>query len=97
MRHGRIDRRPRLVPGRVPRPAVFERFYPKLLAGYVYDALESSRRDGGADQVLATLRRCLAKRGPSVALGEDIRIEGKGAIATGLALDGELVQISAYG
>jgi hypothetical protein len=50
-----------------------------------------------AEQVLATLRRCLAKRGPSVALGEDVRIEGKGAIATGLALEGELVQISAYG
>ena len=39
----------------------------------------------------------VAKRGPSVALGEDVRIEGKGAIASGLALDGELVQISAYG
>lgn len=81
----------------VSRPAVFERVYPKLLAGYVYDALESVGETVPAEQVLATLRRCLAKRGPSVALGEDVRIEGKGAIATGLALDGELVQISAYG
>jgi hypothetical protein len=81
----------------VSRPAVFERVYPKLLAGYVYDALESTGETVAAEQVLATLRRCLAKRGPSVALGEDVRIEGKGAIATGLALDGELVQISAYG
>jgi hypothetical protein len=76
---------------------VFERVYPKLLAGYVYDALESVGETVPAEQVLATLRRCLAKRGPSVALGEDVRIEGKGAIATGLALDSELVQISAYG
>jgi hypothetical protein len=81
----------------VSRPAVFERVYPKLLAGYVYDALESVGETVPAEQALATLRRCLAKRGPSVALGEDVRIEGKGAIASGLALDGELVQISAYG
>ena len=81
----------------VSRPAVFERVYPKLLAGYVYDALESTGETVAADQVLATLCRCLAKRGPSVALGEDVRIEGKGAIATGLAFGGELVQISAYG
>jgi hypothetical protein len=76
---------------------VFERVYPKLLAGYVYDALESAGETVAAEQVLATLSRCVAKRGPSVALGEDVRIEGKGAIASGLVLDGELVQISAYG
>ncbi len=81
----------------VSRPAVFERVYPKLLAGYVYDALETAGETVSADQVLATLGRCRAKRGPSVAMGEDVRIEGKGAIATGLAVDGELVQISAYG
>lgn len=81
----------------VSRPAVFERVYPKLLAGYVYDALESAGETMSPDQVLAALRRCLVKRGPSVAIGEDVRIEGKGAIASGLAVDGELVQISAYG
>jgi len=74
-----------------------ERVYPKLLAGYVYDALESAGETVAAEQVLATLSRCVAKRGPSVALGEDVRIEGKGAIASGLAVGGELVQISAYG
>ena len=71
----------------VSRPAVFERVYPKLLAGYVYDALESAGETAPAEQVLATLTRCVAKRGPSVALGEDVRIEGKGAIASGLAVD----------
>lgn len=81
----------------VSRSGVFERVYPKLLAGYAYDALESAGETVAADQVLATLSRCRGKRGPSVALGEDVRIEGKGAIASGLVLDGELVQISAYG
>ena len=65
---------------------------------FFHTNVEGTRRVlDAAEQVLATLSRCVATRGPSVALGEDVRIEGKGAIASGLAVDGELVQISAYG
>jgi hypothetical protein len=38
-----------------------------------------------------------ATRRPSVAVGEDLRVEGKGFLGSGLADGDELVQLSAYG
>lgn len=81
----------------VSRPDVFARIYPKLLAGYAYDAVEPTGKTASAELVLETLGRCTNRRGPSVALGQDIRIEGTGVIGSGLEVDGELVQLSAYG
>jgi hypothetical protein len=81
----------------VSRPDVFAHVYPKLLAGYAYDAVEPSGASASAELVMETLGRCINRRGPSVALGDDIRIEGKGVIGSGLEVDGELVQLSAYG
>ncbi len=71
--------------------------YPKLLAGYVYDAFDPSGEVTSAEAVLEQLARCKKRQTPSVALGEDVRFEGKGVIGSGLAVDGELVQLSAYG
>jgi hypothetical protein len=81
----------------VSRPDVFAHVYPKLLAGYAYDAVEPSGASASAELVMETLGRCINRRGPSVALGDDIRIEGKGVIGSGLEVEGELVQLSAYG
>ena len=81
----------------VSRPAVFERIYPKLLAGYVYDAVDPSGEVTPAEVVIERLSRSKTRRATSVALGDDIRFEGKGVIGSGLAIDGELVQLSAYG
>ena len=49
-----------------------------------------------AEVVIKRLCSCTERRAPSVALGEDVRFEGKGVIGSGLAVDGELVQLSAY-
>jgi hypothetical protein len=76
---------------------VFARLFDKLVAGYAYDAIGAEGEPMPPDQVLATLAGCPHRRGPSVALGEDIRMEGNGAIASGLVADGELIQLSGYG
>lgn len=91
------------LPGRawcldaVSRPDVFARLYRKLVAGYVYDTLGEAGPPVPALDAVAALVRCDLTRRPSVALGSDLRVEGKGVIASGLEVDGELVQISAYG
>jgi hypothetical protein len=37
-----------------------------------------------------------ATRGPSAALGEDVRLRGNGVIGSGLELDDETIQLSAF-
>jgi hypothetical protein len=81
----------------VSRPGVFSRVYPKLIAGYVYDVLDQPGAPAPAEHALDALRQCWLTRRPSVALGEDLRLEGRGLIASGLGVEGELVQLSGYG
>jgi hypothetical protein len=38
----------------------------------------------------------LRRTEPSVGLGEDVRVSAKGLVGSGLELDGELLQLSAY-
>jgi hypothetical protein len=40
--------------------------------------------------------RAELSRQPSVGLGEDLRLRGEQAIGSGLELDGELIQLSAF-
>jgi hypothetical protein len=79
------------------RPAAFARLYPKLLDGYLLDALErldGKPSDGGS--VLAVLEAAARSRGPSAGLGDDVRLRGDGVVGSGLELDGELVQLCAF-
>jgi hypothetical protein len=82
------------------RPEAFARLYPKLLDGYLLDALE--RLDGEsapARELEAFVEAALSasrRREPSVGLGEDVRASAKGLVGSGLELDGELLQLSAY-
>jgi hypothetical protein len=82
------------------RPEAFSRLYPKLLDGYLLDAIDSADMKCGprADlgEFLASLGKAASTRQPSVGLGEDVRLEAEGIIGSGLALEGELVQLSAY-
>jgi hypothetical protein len=84
----------------VSRPDAFARLYPKLRAGYLLDALE--RLDGEparpeqVERFLASASASLHTRGPSAGLGEDLRLRGEGVIGSGLELDGELIQLSAF-
>jgi ARG and Rhodanese-Phosphatase-superfamily-associated Protein domain len=83
----------------VSRPDVFALLWPKLRAGYLLDALE--RLDGPASSERASsfvdeVSAAHATRGPSAGLGEDVRLRGTGVIGSGLALDGETIQLSAF-
>ena len=84
----------------VSRPDAFVSLYPKLRLGYLLDAIE--RLDGKPADT-ATLERFVEAVGsgatvrqPSAGRGEDIRLRGVGVVGSGLALDDELVQLSAF-
>ena len=84
----------------VSRPVAFARLWPKLRAGYLLDALE--RLDGTPTSfaVLPIFMRKVdsadASRQPSVGLGDDVRLRGDRVIGSGLELDGEPIQLSAF-
>ncbi len=84
----------------VSRPDAFALLWPKLRAGYLLDALE--RLDGRATSVerissfVDEVAAARATRGPSAGLGEDVRLRGTGVIGSGLELDGETIQLSAF-
>ena len=81
-------------------PEAFARLYPKLVDGYLLDAIEHldvapvdrARLEGFVGAVTAAPRR----REPSPGLGEDVRLCAKGLVGSGLDLDGELLQLSAF-
>ena len=84
----------------VSRPDAFAHLYPKLLEGYLLDALE--RLDGKPDAGKAVegfLERVgsgQATGGPSAGLGEDLRLRGESVVGSGLELGDELLQLSAF-
>ena len=84
----------------VSRPDAFARMWPKLRAGYLLDAL--GRLDGeatpaaGVEAFVGAVDASLATRQASVGLGEDVRLRGQRVISSGLELDGELIQLSAF-
>jgi hypothetical protein len=82
----------------VSRPDAFARLYPKLLDGYLLDALEVLDGKPGADveAFAAALDGAARSRRPSAGLGEDVRLRGDGVVGSGLELDGELVQLCAF-
>jgi hypothetical protein len=82
------------------RPEAFARLYPKLLDGYLLDAMERlDARPAPAGELEAFVAAALGasrRREPSVGLGDDVRLSAKGLVGSGLELDGELLQLSAY-
>ena len=84
----------------VSRPDAFARLWPKLRAGYLLDALE--RLDGKPTPlaVLPTFLNWVAdaepSRQPSAGLGQDVRLRGEMVIGSGLELEGEVIQLSAF-
>jgi hypothetical protein len=84
----------------VSRPDAFAHLYPKLLEGYLLDAMEDlGGPAAGTAELGAFLEAALAagaRREPSVGMGDDLRLEGPGIIGSGLALQEELIQLSAY-
>lgn len=84
----------------VSRPQAFTVLWPKLRAGYLLDALE--RLDGPAAEparvagFVDEVRDATRATQPSAGLGLDVRLRGPGVIGSGLELDGELLQLSAF-
>ena len=84
----------------VSRPDAFALLWPKLRAGYLLDALE--RLGGRATSVervstfVASIAEAHATRGPSAGLGDDVRLRSPGVVGSGLELDGEVIQLSAF-
>ena len=84
----------------VSRPDAFGEIWPKLRRGYLLDALEHLDRPatqpkrllGFVDEVADSL----VTRGASAGLGSDLRVKGPGVLGSGLELDGETIQLSAY-
>jgi hypothetical protein len=85
---------------RVSQPAAFARLYPKLLAGYLLDAIECldapATTPDTIEGFLLALDGASITRQRSVGLGEDLRLSGEGVVGSGLGLDGELIQLSAF-
>lgn len=84
----------------VSRPEAFAVLYPKLLRGYMLDAVERLDGDvagaGVFEAFMGALGGGRVDRRPSVGLGLDMRVSGNGVIGSGLEVDGEVVQLSAY-
>ena len=74
--------------------------WPKLRAGYLLDALERlDQRPADIERIAGFVDEVAdapATRGASAGLGEDVRLRGPGVIGSGLELDGELIQLSAF-
>ena len=80
----------------VSRPDVFAALHGPLVSGYALDAIGRSPGRvpplAAAQAVLAEIAASPASRAPSVGLGETVH----SASGTGLACDGELIQLSAF-
>jgi hypothetical protein len=81
----------------VSRPDAFARLYPKLLDGYLLDALEHlDEKAAYVEPFVDSVSEARRSRRPSVALGDDLRLRGDTVVGSGLELRGELIQLSAY-
>ncbi len=84
----------------VSRPDAFARLYPKLLDGYMLDAIEGLDGEPAHAEMLASFaaeaESAPRSRSASVALGEDLRLRGSEIVGSGLELEGELIQLCAF-
>jgi hypothetical protein len=84
----------------VSRPNAFARLYPKLLDGYLLDAIEvpdgEPAGDGSVESFVAATLRSTRSRRASAGAGIDLRLRAKRIVGSGLELDGELLQLSAF-
>lgn len=80
-------------------PTAFARLYPKLLDGYLLDALEYGGKAATQERLdifAAAIEHLPRRRSASAGLGEDIRLAGEGVVASGLTLGEELLQLCAF-
>ena len=84
----------------VSRPDAFAELWPKLRVGYLLDALDRLDRPDGDPATARTFSAALAHARitlrPSAGRGEDIRFGTSRIIGSGLQLNDELIQLSAF-
>lgn len=84
----------------VSRPDAFARLWPKLRRGYLLDALERLDGEAAAAETVgafvAAVEACDVTRRPSAGLGDDLRLRGERIVGSGLELEGEVLQLSAF-
>jgi hypothetical protein len=84
----------------VSRPQAFAQLYPKLLDGYLLDALERPRiapvKSQSIEQFVNGITNAARSRRRSPGLGDDLRFRGEGIVGSGLELHGELLQLCAF-
>jgi hypothetical protein len=84
----------------VSRPDAFVRLWPKLRRGYLLDALEALDKPATPqttiDAFVAQVAASPITRQPSAGLGDDLRLRDANVIGSGVELDGELLQLSAF-
>jgi hypothetical protein len=84
----------------VSRPDAFARLYPKLLDGYLLDAIEAldakAASAGDLERFLMAVAAADRSRRRSPGLGDDVRVRGEGVVGSGLELERELIQLSAF-
>ena len=84
----------------VSRPAAFAQLYPKLLDGYLLDALERlDGRPASAERIrrfVTSVEAAPTRRSPSAGVGDDVRLARNGVVGSGLVLREELLQASAF-
>ena len=84
----------------VSRPDAFVELWPKLRTGYLLDALErlDSEPTSGTSVTafVDAVAAADATRHSSAGLGEDVRLRGERIVGSGLELEGEPLQLSAF-
>lgn len=84
----------------VSRPDAFARLWPKLRAGYLLDALDRLDQPAATAAAIGNFVSALSASGitrrPSAGRGDDLRLNGAQILGSGLELDGELLQLSAF-
>lgn len=82
------------------RPDVFAALFAPLVQGYAFDALEAAPTappsTDEANEWLGAVTRSAVTFTPAVGLGERVHFTTTRSGGTGLAADGELIQLSVY-
>ena len=84
----------------VSRAEAYEELHQALLTGYVLDALSYVDGEGitqdDAAVFMGQVMAAKVTRRPSAGLGSDLRLQAAHAVGSGLELDGEVLQLTAY-
>jgi ARG and Rhodanese-Phosphatase-superfamily-associated Protein domain len=84
----------------VSRPEAFMRLYPKLLDGYLLDAIErldgKAATEAGLSSFVADVESAHRSRRASAGLGEDVRMRGPALVGSALEVAREVVQLCGF-